>query len=51
MGRQSDSLAAVQDIYRTISQNAICFIIEYQARPIGECWLQRMNLERFLKIR
>jgi RimJ/RimL family protein N-acetyltransferase/2'-5' RNA ligase len=46
---ESYSLAEVQAIYRTVSQNALCFIIEYQDQPIGECWLQRMNLERVLK--
>jgi aminoglycoside 6'-N-acetyltransferase len=41
-------LATVQSIYRTVSQNAICFIIECDGRPIGEGWLQRMNLECIL---
>ncbi len=45
---QSYSLADVQDIYRTTSQTALCFIMEYQGQPIGECWLQRMNMERIL---
>lgn len=35
----------VRTIYRTVSQHAFCFIIEYQARPVGECWLEEMNLE------
>ncbi len=39
----------IQDIYRTVSQSALCFIIEHQGRSIGECWLQRMNLERVLR--
>ncbi len=46
---QSYSLDEVQSIYRVVSQTALCFIIEYQGRPVGECWLQRMNLERVLK--
>jgi RimJ/RimL family protein N-acetyltransferase len=41
-------LEMVQAIYRSVSQNAICFIIEYQGSPIGEGWLQRMNLARIL---
>jgi RimJ/RimL family protein N-acetyltransferase len=45
---QSYSLTEVQNIYRSVSQNALCFIIEYQGRPIGEGWLQRMNLEPVL---
>jgi RimJ/RimL family protein N-acetyltransferase len=43
------SLAKVQNIYRTVSQNALCFIAEYQNQPIGECWLQKMNLDRVLE--
>ena len=46
---QSYSMEEVQDIYRTVSQSALCFIIEYQGRSIGDCWLQRMNLERVLR--
>lgn len=45
----SYSLADVQAIYKTVSQNAYCFIAEYHQQPIGECWLQRMNLERILQ--
>ena len=32
-------------MYRTISERAFCFIIEAQDKPIGECWLQQMNLD------
>ncbi len=39
----SYSLSQVQKIYRTVSQTAYCFIIEYEGREIGECWLQKMN--------
>ena len=46
---QSRSLAEVQAIYRHVSQNAFCFIVELGGRPIGECWLQQMNLERILQ--
>lgn len=38
----------VQGIYRYVSQNAFCFIIQADGRPVGECCLQRMNLERIL---
>ena len=44
----SYSLEDVQGIYRGVSQNAFCFIIEFDGRPIGECWLQKMNLQRIL---
>lgn len=45
----SHNLEQVQQIYRGASQNAFCFIIEADGRPVGECWLQRMNLERVLE--
>lgn len=45
----SRTLDDLQSIYRTISQNALCFIIESDGKPIGECWLQQMNLERILQ--
>lgn len=41
-------LAMVQAIYRSVSQNAFCFIAEYAGEAIGEGWLQRMNLPRIL---
>lgn len=31
-------------IYRAASRSAYVFIIELAAEPIGECWLQKMNL-------
>ena len=45
----SYSLDAIQGMYRGVSQSAYCFIILFDARPIGECWLQEMNLERILQ--
>jgi aminoglycoside 6'-N-acetyltransferase len=44
----SYSLEDVQAIYRGVSQHAFCFIIELNGLPIGECWLQELNLERLL---
>ena len=44
----SYDLPTVQSIYRTVSQNAFCFIIELGGQPIGEGWLQQMNVERLL---
>jgi len=32
-------------MYRTVSERAFCFIIEAEGKPIGECWLQQMNLD------
>ncbi len=43
---ESRTLDDVQRIYRAISVNAHCFLMELDGEPIGECWLQRMNLER-----
>ncbi|NLG25761.1 MAG: GNAT family N-acetyltransferase [Clostridiales bacterium] len=34
----------VRQIYGGVSQAAHCFLIEYGGAPIGECWLQQMNL-------
>lgn len=42
------TLDQIQRIYRGISQNAFCFIIKIDGKPIGDCWLQQMNLERIL---
>jgi len=36
----------VKQIYRAVSQNAFCFIILYDGAPVGECWLEKMNLTR-----
>ena len=33
-----------KDIYRSVSRFAFVFIIEHEGDPIGECWLQKMNL-------
>jgi RimJ/RimL family protein N-acetyltransferase len=46
----SHSLQQVQYMYGMVSQNAYCFIAEYKCQTIGECWLQRMNLDRILKL-
>ncbi len=43
------SLAQVQEIVRGISRSAYCFVIEFEDRPVGECWLQAMNVERVLR--
>jgi len=41
---RSYSLEQIQQIYRGVSQNAFCFIIEVAGNPIGECWLQQMKI-------
>ena len=45
---ESRTLDEVRHIYRSISVNAHCFLMELDGEPIGECWLQRMNLERLV---
>ncbi|MCL5997496.1 MAG: GNAT family N-acetyltransferase [Chloroflexi bacterium] len=45
----SHSLEDMQGIYRGVSQNAFCFMAELDGCPVGECWLQRMNLDRILQ--
>jgi aminoglycoside 6'-N-acetyltransferase len=42
------TLEEVKSIYCTVSQEAYCFIIEFDGKPVGECWLQKMNLPRIL---
>jgi RimJ/RimL family protein N-acetyltransferase len=41
-------LETTQMIYRGVSQAAFMFIAEFETRPIGCCWLQKMNLQRIL---
>ncbi len=43
------TLDQIQSIYRWVSQTAFCFMTEFKETPIGECWLQQMNLERILQ--
>jgi RimJ/RimL family protein N-acetyltransferase len=42
----SRTLHEVQDLYRTVSRTAFCFVIEVGDVPVGECWLQEMNVTR-----
>ncbi|MGI6207087.1 MAG: GNAT family N-acetyltransferase [Anaerolineae bacterium] len=35
----------VHQIYGGVSQEGHCFLVEVNGAPIGECWLQRMNLQ------
>jgi aminoglycoside 6'-N-acetyltransferase len=34
----------VHAIYGGVSKHAFCFLIELDGQPIGECWLQKMNI-------
>ena len=38
---RSRSMEDIRGIYRAVSRTAFCFMIELDARPIGECWLQK----------
>lgn len=44
----SRTLEEVQGLYCQVCQDAFCFVIEADGVPIGECWLQEMNVERIL---
>ena len=44
----SYSTEEVRGIYAEASRTAFCFMISAEGRLVGECWLQRMNLERIL---
>jgi RimJ/RimL family protein N-acetyltransferase len=45
----SRALEEVQATYRGVSRMAFTFIAELNGNPIGECWLQRMNLPGILE--
>jgi RimJ/RimL family protein N-acetyltransferase len=45
----SRTLEDMRGIYCAVSQTGFCFMIELDRQPIGECWLQRMNLERIAR--
>jgi len=42
---ESRSMESVQGLYGYVSKIAFCFVIEYEGLPIGECWLEEMNLD------
>ena len=46
---ESRSLESVQGLYGYVSKIAFCFIIEYEGFPIGECWLEEMNLDNIIE--
>jgi len=37
---------SVRDIYGSVSRNGLCFIAEVNGRPIGNFWLQKMNIPK-----
>ena len=44
----SNAPERVRQVARHVSQDAYYFVIEHEGRPIGEAWLQLMNLARVL---
>jgi len=46
---ESYSLEDIQYIYGQSSKSGFCFIIEFEGLPIGECWLQKMNLKSIIE--
>lgn len=38
----------IKSIYITASKDSLCFLIVYQNQPIGECWLQPMNITKVI---
>ncbi len=46
--REPYSLEELQAIYRSISQQAYCFLAEDRREAVGDAWLQAMNLPRIL---
>jgi RimJ/RimL family protein N-acetyltransferase len=38
------SLEEIQGVYRQTSRNAFCFLAELDGAPLGEGWLQKMNI-------
>jgi len=38
----------VHAIFGGVSKTALCFLIEANGEPIGECWLQKMNLSNVI---
>jgi RimJ/RimL family protein N-acetyltransferase len=47
--KETRTIEEVQYIFRSVSQNAYCFIVEVENVPIGSCWLQHMNIGEILK--
>jgi RimJ/RimL family protein N-acetyltransferase len=43
------SLPDMQWLYRGVSQHGYVFMVELDGQPIGECWLQEMNIESVLR--
>ena len=46
----SNEIEVLHIIYRSVSRTAFNFIIEFDSRPIGWCWLQKMNLDHLTSL-
>lgn len=42
------TLEGVMNLYSSVCAQAYCFIIKADGTPIGECWLQEMNIDQVL---
>ena len=38
----------VRDIYSYVSPIAYCFLLEVDGKPIGDCWLENMNVQEII---
>jgi hypothetical protein len=43
------SPSQIQQTYRDISKDAFCFLIEFETKPVGDCWIQKVSIERILR--
>lgn len=39
----------IRNIYITASKDSLCFLIVFKNQPIGECWLQPMNIAKIIR--
>ncbi|MEK7474847.1 MAG: GNAT family N-acetyltransferase [Candidatus Coatesbacteria bacterium] len=47
---RSRTMEETKGLYAQVSESAFMFMIEHGGIPVGECWLQRMNLQRLLDL-
>lgn len=40
---EGHSREMVERIYGSVSKNALCFLVEANGEPVGECWLQKVT--------
>ena len=47
-GRLFNDEQTVRDIYEYVSPIAYCFLLEVDGEPIGDCWLEQMNIQEVI---